>query len=206
MENENELDINSQNDAIDDIKDIDDIDVLKEKYQGLGEKHKKIFDTNKQLFARAKKAEGFELKDGKWIKPEPKIDKKPEPKKSDEDFGLLELTFLKGEDIKSEDEIEFVKKELKEAGLTNDQLPKLFANKYFKSQLDEFKTEKANVKAVAGIKGGRGGESEAKNTPEYWIAKGVPPTPEQVPDRQTRVKIARAMMNNEKSGKKFYNE
>ena len=127
-------------------------------------------------------------------------------KKSDEDFGLLELTFLKGEDIKSEDEIEFVKKELKEAGLTNDQLPKLFANKYFKSQLDEFKTEKANIKATSGIKGGGGGGEKAKNTPEYWIAKGVPPTPDQVPDRQTRVKIARAMMNNEKSGKKFYNE
>lgn len=29
----------------------------------------KLQETNKQLFARAKKAEGFEFKEGKWVKP-----------------------------------------------------------------------------------------------------------------------------------------
>ena len=140
-----------------------------------------------------------------------KKDKKEEEKpvekteKSDEEFGLLELTYLKGEDIKNEDEVDFVKKELKEAGLKKDQLPKLFANKYFKAQLEEFKSEKANEKATSDVKGGRG-TSEAKNKPEYWIAKGVPPTREQVPDRKDRVVIAKAMLDNQKSGKKFYNE
>jgi len=38
-------------------------------------------EQNKKLFARAKKAEGFELKDGKWIKPERVVEKKPEVKK-----------------------------------------------------------------------------------------------------------------------------
>lgn len=32
--------------------------------------HDKLESTNRQLFARAKKAEGFVLKDGKWVKPE----------------------------------------------------------------------------------------------------------------------------------------
>jgi len=41
-------------------------------------------DVNKQLFARAKKAEGFTLEDGKWIKkPEPEAKPKdPEPKEN----------------------------------------------------------------------------------------------------------------------------
>lgn len=182
----------------------DDAAALKKQLSSLEEK-------NRQLFERAKKAEGFNQdKDGNWVKikkEEPKEEKKPDakPEKSNEDFGLLELTYLKAEDIKEDDEIEFVKKELKEAGLSKDQLPKLFANKYFKSQLEDFRNEKANVKATSDVKGGSG-ESRAKESPEHWISKGRPPTAEEVPDRKTRVKIARAMMDNVKSGKKFYNE
>lgn len=180
----------------------------------LKERNEKLESDNKQLFERAKKAEGFE-KDGggNWIKVEKKepketktVKKETESKKSDEEFGLLELTFLKGEDVKGEEEVQFVKEQLEEAGLTTDKLPKLFANKYFQAQLEEFRTDKANVKATSGVEGG-GGESKAVNTPEYWIAKGLPPTPEQVPDRKTRAKIAREMMKNAStSGKKFYNE
>ena len=49
---------------------------LKEK---LAEKDEK----NKQLFARAKKAEGFVLQDGKWVKPEPKEEKEEAPVATD---------------------------------------------------------------------------------------------------------------------------
>lgn len=180
--------------------------VIKER----GEKSE-LDSKNRQLFERAKTAEGFvKQDDGSWVKTEQKSEKKiktesKSDKKSDEEFGLLELTFLKGEGVKSEEEIEFVEEQLAEAGLTNDKLPKLFKNKYFKAQLEEFRTEKANIKATSGVEGG-GGESNAKNTPEYWKAKGVPPTKEQVPDRKTRVKIAKALIASTKSGKKFYNE
>jgi hypothetical protein len=61
---EEELDLDLSNDTEEDTKSDDDVATLKEQ--------------NKKLFARAKKAEGFEFKDGKWVKPV--VEKKPEPK------------------------------------------------------------------------------------------------------------------------------
>ncbi len=61
---EEELDLDLSNDTEKDAKSDDDVETLKEQ--------------NKKLFARAKKAEGFEFKDGKWVKPV--VEKKPEPK------------------------------------------------------------------------------------------------------------------------------
>lgn len=61
---EEELDLDLSNDTEEDAKSDDDVATLKEQ--------------NKKLFARAKKAEGFEFKDGKWVKPV--VDKKPETK------------------------------------------------------------------------------------------------------------------------------
>lgn len=61
---EEELDLDLSNDTEKDAKSDDDVATLKEQ--------------NKKLFARAKKAEGFEFKDGKWVKPV--VDKKPETK------------------------------------------------------------------------------------------------------------------------------
>lgn len=53
-------------------------------------------EVNKQLFARAKKAEGFVLEDGKWVKkpqadPDPKPDLEPKKELSFEDtYSLIE--------------------------------------------------------------------------------------------------------------------
>lgn len=136
----------------------------------------------------------------------PKEETPKSSKKSDGEFGLLELTYLKGEDIKGEDEIEFVKKELKEAGLNNDNLPKLFANKYFQAQLKEFKTEIANTKATSDVKGG-GGESNAKGTAEFYIARGTPASKEDMPDNKARRKVNVAFVAAQKGGgKTFYND
>lgn len=41
-------------------------------------------DSNKQLFARTKKAEGFEFKDGKWVKAQAPANDKPEDKKPED--------------------------------------------------------------------------------------------------------------------------
>lgn len=137
----------------------------------------------------------------------PKEEEKPKTsKKSDEEFGLLELTYLKGEEIKGDDEIEFVRKELKEAGLTKDQLPKLFSNKYFQSELKSFRDDKASTEATSDVKGG-GGEGKATSKSEYWIAKGAPPTREQVPDNKLRRQIVKDFIAAAKSGgKTFYND
>ncbi len=145
-----------------------------------------------------------ELKDAKKPKEDTTSKTEKKEEKTDE-FGLLELTYLKGEEVKSDDEVEFVREQLKELNLTKDQLPKLFSNKYFQSELETFRTEKVNKDATSDVKGGAS-EGKAVNTPEYWIAKGVPPTREQVPDRKTRAKIAKAMIANTKSSKMFYSD
>lgn len=75
----------------------------------------------------------------------------------------------------------------------------------FQEKLEKQRTTRSNADASSNIKsGGSGGQ--AKTTPEYWIAKGTPPSAADVPDRKARAKIARAMMDNAKVGKKFYND
>lgn len=65
------LDAEDQKNLIPEEAETDDPVVLKERLA-------KVTETNKQLFVRTKKAEGFELKDGKWVKPiKPAEVKKP---------------------------------------------------------------------------------------------------------------------------------
>src|SRR3990167_7006657 len=110
--------------------------------------------------------------------------------------------YLRSAQITAEDEVELALTTAKKWDVSID---KLADDEDFKIKLEKLRTSKANIAATHNLKGGKG-PSEAKNTPEYWIAKGVPPTPDQVPDRKTRATIARAMMENQKSGKKFNNE
>lgn len=135
------------------------------------------------------------------IEEEYKVSTKKE-KKSDDEFGLLEKTYLRSAGITDEDEVSLAKRLKKETGKDLDEL---IDSKYFKTELEDLRDAKASIEATSGVEGG-GSESQAKNTPEYWKAKGVPPTREQVPDRKTRAKIARAMMSSAKSGSKFYND
>lgn len=62
---------NSLNTEVEDVQDLADDATDEEKAEHLV----KLQNLNKQLFARAKKAEGFELKDGKWVKPVKSDDK-----------------------------------------------------------------------------------------------------------------------------------
>ncbi len=97
MENENE-NIDSPNDEIEGIDEELDIDVIKQKYADLTEK-------NKQIFARAKKAEGFELKDGKWIKPPKVVEEKPKEIETDKkvEISQVDLYALIKENVPQED-------------------------------------------------------------------------------------------------------
>lgn len=164
-------------------------------------------DASEEKSDREKELEGDNAKLRRQLKRASKKSDEPkskaETKESDKEFGLLQKTYLRSADIKDEDEVELARKLQEETGK---ELDVLIESKYFKSELEELRDAKATTKATSGVKGG-GGESKAVNTPEYWISKGVPPTPEQVPDRKVRVKIARAMMKNAStSGKTFYNE
>lgn len=141
-----------------------------------------------------------EIKDLKKPKEEPKENfnnSKPE------EFGLLQRTFLRSAGVTSEDEIELARKIQKETNMDWSTLPD---SKYFKSELEDLRTTKANTNATANVRGGQG-TSETKSTPEYWQAKGVPPTAQDIPDRKTRAKIVRSFMANSRTGgKKFYND
>src|SRR3990167_159729 len=118
MANENE-NSNSEIEAIN-LDEISDVDVLKEHYQKLDESYRDVSDKNKHLFERTKKAEGFELKDGKWVKPpkvEPKVDADPpkEPSKPNElDYGQMAL--LRQEGIKGAGETALFKEIMAETG------------------------------------------------------------------------------------------
>lgn len=205
MEKENIVNINTLNDE-QPAEDLDELEAPALKEMVLKEREElfKTKETNRQLFERAKKAEGFEKNGkGEWIKIEKKEKKsKAEKSEPNEEFGLLEKTYLRTADIIEEDEVELVKKLMEETGKGIE----VIETKYFKSELEELRSKKATEKAVSDIRGGRGGV-KAADSPDYWVAKGVPPTKEQVPDRKTRVKIARAMMQNASTGgKKFYND
>ena len=105
--------------------------------------------------------------------------------------------------ITNQDDIELAQKTAQKWGVDIDEV---LADEDFKIKLERQQTARSNVAATSNIRGNTG-QTSAKNTPEYWIAKGTPPDAASVPDRKARAKIARAMMANAKgTGKKFYND
>ena len=64
----------------------------------------------------------------------------------------------------------------------------------FKVKLEKLRNQKSNETATSSVKGGGGKTQTAKETPEYWIAKGTPPSREDIPDRKKRTKISRAFL------------
>lgn len=132
-------------------------------------------------------------------KPKPDAPAAPPP---DATNALLEKTFLRAASITAEDEVELARETAKKWDMPID---KLVDDEDFKEKLEKHRTKKSNEAATSNLKG-NGTAKSASQTPEYWIAKGTPPTADQVPDRKTRATIARAMMANTKNGNKFYND
>lgn len=124
--------------------------------------------------------------------------------KSDDSRVLerLEKSILKGANITHDEDIALAKSTAKKWGVD---LEDVLSDEDFKVKLEKQQTKRDNAIASSGIKGG-GSESQAKLSPEYWIAKGTPPSPSDIPDRKIRAKIVRSMMSNAQVGKKFYND
>ncbi len=118
------------------------------------------------------------------------------------DADLLQKTYLRSASITEDDEVALALETSKKWGVS---LDKLVDDEDFKVKLDKLRTTKANAAATAHVRGS-GSAQNAKDTVDFWVAKGVPPTPEQIPDRKMRATIARALMDNAKDGSKFYNE
>lgn len=197
MANENEYGVDSELDTKDtEINDDDDVDALKEK-------HQKLSDANRQLFARAKKAEGFELKDGKWVKPEkpkeapkekPKVETEP-PKESSKpnelDYGQLAL--LRQEGIKGSGEMALFKEIMSETGKG---LLDVLDSSYFKSRLTEFREaqESANAIPKGKNRSGQTGITDVDVAIAKYKEDGTLPS-----DFKTRSAVVKALEAEEKS-------
>lgn len=138
----------------------------------------------------------------KEVKVEAKPDSKPETAKP-EDNGLLQKSFLRAAGITHPEDVALALTTSKKWGVEVDQL---VDDDDFKAKLERQQSTRSNAQATSNIQGGAGAQ-QAKSTPDYWIAKGTPPSASDVPDRKARAKIARAMMENAKNnGKRFYND
>lgn len=156
---------------------------------------KKEYDNLNQALGSLKR----ELKDLK--KPKEAPQESPQQAKPEES-GLIQKTYLRAAGITHEEDVELALTTAKKWDMPID---KLVDDEDFLGKLEKARNARANADATSGIRGDKSASS-AKNTPEYWIASGKPPTPEQVPDRKTRSKIVRSFMQNAKSTSKFYND
>lgn len=95
--------LNSPNEETDE-QELENEDIDTDDPQALKEALEKKAEQNKQLFARAKKAEGFELKDGKWVKkPAPPKPEPPKPATSTSGFSKEDAEKLLDEKMNERD-------------------------------------------------------------------------------------------------------
>ena len=171
MENQNEnLDSLNEETGVEDTQDVEDATALKEKI-------KDISDKNRQLFERAKKAEGFEKNtEGKWVKKaEPKPEVKPEAPVSQPnqvDYG--KLAFLNTKGVDHSDDIKIVYDEAERLKLS---LSDVLSMEHIKAKLTINKEQR---EAQAGLPHGQGRSGGVgRNDVEYYIAN-----PDKRPDDQ----------------------
>lgn len=118
-----------------------------------------------------------------------------------ESNGLIEKTFLRAAGITDQEEVELALSVSKKWGLTVDAL---VDDADWKEKLEKHRVAKANTEATAEVRGSAR-QGSSKDSVEYWVAKGAPPSADQVPDRKVRAKIARALMVEKKgTGKNPY--
>jgi len=147
--------------------------------------------SSSQLYTRAKKAEGFEKKDGQWIKKEKKEEPKVDDKKAEKsklDFG--EKAFLKAYGIEGEEALDFIASMRERTG---DELDILVNDEIVTAKLKAFKDASAAKDAIPS-KTNRSNQSDAKENVDYWIKKGELPK-----DTELRKKVVNAKLDIEKS-------
>lgn len=148
----------------------------------------KLESLNKQLYVRTKKAEGFELIDGKWVKPEPK-DEKPKPKESKNEDGLnqKDLITLMKSNI-DEDDVEEV---LNYAKFRNISVKDALESDVVKTLLNVKKEQRATAQATHT---GTSAKSTTKLTDDELMInakKGILPTNDEDMQRLARLSLKR---------------
>ena len=149
-----------------------------------------------------------EIKDLKKAKEEtPKetpTNQKPDDALLQKQAERLEKLAFKQHEISHEDDIELARKTAKKWGMD---VEDVLGDEDFKVKLEKQQTSRSNVLAASG-KGGANHGTNVKNSPEYWLAQGRPPTPEEVPDLAARSEILGALMEASKrgDGSKFFQD
>ena len=149
-----------------------------------------------------------ELKDLKKAKEEtPKetpTNQKPDDALLQKQAERLEKLAFKQHEISHEDDIELARKTAKKWGMD---VEDVLGDEDFKVKLEKQQTSRSNVLAASG-RGGANHGTNVKNSPDYWLAQGRPPTPEEVPDLNARSEILGALMEAAKKGdgSKFFQD
>lgn len=187
-------------------------DVVIDTNEGEGETSNDTVSISKSEYEKLNQTLGSykrELKDLRKAKEDSSKETSKTNAKSDNDSSnesklleRLEKVALRQANITHEDDIALAKLTAKK---WNVDLEDVLSDEDFKIKLERNQRDRDNALATSNIKGSAG-SSNAKNTPEYWIAKGIPPSRTDVPDRKTRAQIARALMASTKSNKTFYND
>lgn len=191
-----ETDIKTESDVVDTINN-----------EGEGESEnvsipKMEWEKTNQTLGSLKK----EIKDLRKANEKPKEAETPTTNTKPDEIALLreklDRQAMRQAGVTDSEDMELARNTAKKWGVDIDEV---LGDEDFKVKLERQQTARANVQATSGVKGGAG-NSQAKNTPEYWQAKGVPPTPAEVPDRKTRQKIVRSFITGANSQKlSFYN-
>lgn len=155
--------------------------------------------VNSQLYHRAKKAEGFEKIKGEWVKKEVKPEPKNKPaEKLGEELDYGKKTFISsvlGVKLKNEEEMKVVNEYLANGKTLED----LEDNKHFQNDLKDLRDAKSVEDALpSGDR--RSAPSTAKNTVEFWVAKGELPPADQI---KLRRDVVNARYNSEKNVSPF---
>lgn len=167
---------------------------VEESTDALKERLQKVEETNRQLFARAKKAEGFEQDaEGNWVKYEKKAPLElPKQKSGKIDYG--ELAYLETKGITEEDDIEYIRKESEDTGKP---LNVVLGFKYVQEHLKDVKEGRISREAMPA--GSKRSSGAMRDSVDYWLAKG------QLPMDQPELarKVVKARLAAEEARSKF---
>lgn len=177
-----------------------DVEVQTEDVNALKEKLAEVTGKNKQLFERAKKAEGFEKNDeGHWVKAQKPEEKKPEtllkPEPNEPDYAtkLAVKAFLKSEGISHPDDQKWVQDEAARLKMNPDEILMM---EHVKSHLETNKTQREAIAGNPKGEGRAGGKSQ--DDVAFHLAQGT--TPE---DLELAEKVIDARMKQDTSTRMF---
>ncbi len=137
----------------------------------LQQKVNDLAEKNKQLFERAKKAEGFEKKDGKWLKVEKPVTTRQEaaPQSTTDVLSELDETsqlYLTVKGIEHDEDVGLMNKWRKETGRN---VRAIESNPIFQSELKALRTERVAQEAIPSS--GNRSTGTQTNSEDYWYAK-----------------------------------